>query len=210
MGYTGWLMPDGVFFPCGHKEHRETLLELLEMPQYKELRAKNIERWKWYNHEPEGSVCFWDTDFKFASFEGEMTKPVEEFLIEHFSEFNDEQKRCIHTKFYFLKNKTKEQEDFLKRIEKYNRNGMFERMVQEKLTKNNIVWQLPMASVDNTGYIRDNVKPHAFAVYNDESSSRSLCKKYSQWTKDYEEINIEGVEEKYLCKKCLERYKKLD
>lgn len=125
MGYTGWLMPDGVFFPCGHKEHRETLLELLEMPQYKELRAKNIERGKWYNHEPEGSVCFWDTDFKFASFEGEMTKPVEEFLIEHFSEFNDEQKRCIHTKFYFLKNKTKEQEDFLKRIEKYNRNGVF-------------------------------------------------------------------------------------
>lgn len=44
MGYTGWLMPDGVFFPCGHKEHRETLLELLEMPQYKELRTKNIDR----------------------------------------------------------------------------------------------------------------------------------------------------------------------
>ena len=72
------------------------------------------------------------------------------------------------------------------------------------------VGQLPMASVDNKGYIHDNVKPHAFAVYDDESPSRSLCKKYSQWTKDYEEINIEGVEEKYLCKKCLERYKKLD
>jgi hypothetical protein len=23
MGYTGWLMPDGEFFPCEHKEHIE-------------------------------------------------------------------------------------------------------------------------------------------------------------------------------------------
>lgn len=119
MGYTGWLMPDGVFFPCGHKEHRETLLELLEMPQYKDLRAKNIERGKWYNHEPEGSVCFWDTDFKFASFEGEMTKPVEDFLIKHFPEFNDEQKLSIYYKFHLIKNKTKEQEEALKKIKKY-------------------------------------------------------------------------------------------
>lgn len=116
MGYTGWLMPDGVFFPCGHKEHRETLLELLEMPQYKDLRTKNIDRGKWYNHEPEGSVCFWDTDFKFASFEGEMTKPVEDFLIEHFPEFNDEQKLSIYYKFHLIKNKTKEQEEALKRF----------------------------------------------------------------------------------------------
>ena len=114
MGYTGWLMPDGVFFPCGHKEHRETLLELLEMPQYKDLRAKNIERGKWYNHEPEGSVCF-----KFASFEGEMTKPVEDFLIKHFPEFNDEQKLSIYYKFHLIKNKTKEQEEALKKFKKY-------------------------------------------------------------------------------------------
>lgn len=116
MGYTGWLMPDGEFYPCKHKEHRETLIKLLEMPQYKGLRAKNIERGKWYNHEPEGSVCFWDTDFKFASFEGEMTKPVEDFLIKHFPEFNDEQKTSVYTKFFFLKNKTKEQEEALKKF----------------------------------------------------------------------------------------------
>ena len=84
-------------------------------------------------------------------------------------------------------------------------------MVQEKLTKNNIVWQLPMVSVDlnNTGCVHGNAKLHAFVIYDDEIMSNSLCKKYSQWTKEYENINIEGVEEKYLCKKCLELYKKI-
>ena len=37
----------------------------------------------------------------------------------------------------------------------------------------------------------------------------SLCKKYGQYSKEFETINIEGVEEKHLCKKCLGRYKKL-
>lgn len=37
----------------------------------------------------------------------------------------------------------------------------------------------------------------------------SLCKKYGQYSKEYETINIEGVEEKHLCKKCLNTYKKL-
>ena len=85
------------------------------------------------------------------------------------------------------------------------------RIVQEKLTKNNIVWQLPMVSVEenSTGYIHGNAKPHAFVVYDDEIASKSLCKKYNQWVKEYENINIEGVEEKYLCKKCLNSYKKL-
>lgn len=119
MGYTGWLMPDGVFFPCGHKEHRETLLELLEMPQYKDLRAKNIERGLWGNHEPEGSVCFWDTDFKFAGFEGTMTKPVEDFLIKHFPEFNDEQKKCVYDKFYLKSLADSEQEVILQEFKKY-------------------------------------------------------------------------------------------
>lgn len=83
-------------------------------------------------------------------------------------------------------------------------------MGQEHSIKN-IVWQLPMGSEErnNTGYIHGNAKPHVFVVYDDGNPSRSLCKKYSQWSKDYEEINIEGVEEKYLCKKCLGRYKKL-
>lgn len=56
---------------------------------------------------------------KFASFVGEMTKEVENFLIEHFSEFNDEQKHSIYTRFRFLKNKTKEQEEALKKFKKY-------------------------------------------------------------------------------------------
>lgn len=116
MGYTGWLMPDGKFYPCKHKEHSETLRDLLEMPQYRKLMADNIEKGKPYNSEPEGCMCFWDTDFKFASFVGEMTKEVEKFLIEHFSEFNSEQKDSIYKKFCFLKNKTEEQEEAIKQM----------------------------------------------------------------------------------------------
>jgi len=68
-------------------------------------------------------------------------------------------------------------------------------VVQEKLTKNNIVWQLPMVSVDlnNTGCVHGNAKLHAFVIYDDEIMSNSLCKKYSQWTKEYENINIEEI-----------------
>ena len=84
-------------------------------------------------------------------------------------------------------------------------------MVQEKITKNNIVWQLPMGSVehDSTGYVHGNAKPHAFVVYDDENVSDSLCKKYSQCANEYENINIEEVDEKHLCKKCWNSYKKL-
>jgi hypothetical protein len=119
MGYTGWLMPDGEFFPCEHKEHSETLRDLLETPQYRGLMADNIERGKPYNSEPEGCMCFWDTDFKFASFIGEMTEPVKEFLIKHFSEFNKEQKKCIYDKFYLLSLKTEGQEMILKEFEQF-------------------------------------------------------------------------------------------
>lgn len=84
-------------------------------------------------------------------------------------------------------------------------------MGQERSIKN-IVWQLPMVSAENnnTGYIHGNAKPHAFVFCGDDLGEWSLCKKYAQCTKEYEVINIEGVEEKYLCKKCLERYKKID
>ena len=116
MGYTGWLMPDGKFYPCKHKEHSETLRDLLEKPQYRRLMADNIEKGKLYNSEPEGCMCFWDTDFKFASFVGEITKEVEKFLIEHFSEFNSEQKDSIYKKFRFLKNKTEEQEEAINQM----------------------------------------------------------------------------------------------
>ena len=119
MGYTGWLMPDGKFYPCKHKEHSETLRDLLETPQYRGLMADNIERGKPYNSEPEGCMCFWDTDFKFASFIGEMTEPVKDFLIKHFSEFNKEQKKCIYDKFYLLSLKTEGQEMILKEFEQF-------------------------------------------------------------------------------------------
>lgn len=83
-------------------------------------------------------------------------------------------------------------------------------MGQERTT-DNIVWQLPIASAENsnTGYIHGNAKTHAFAVCDDNLMNWSLCKKYSQYSKEFETINIEGVEEKHLCKKCLGRYKKL-
>lgn len=50
-------------------------------------------------------------------------------------------------------------------------------MVQEKITKNNIVWQLPMGSVEHnsTGYVHGNAKPHAFVVYDDEKCERFIC-----------------------------------
>ena len=83
-------------------------------------------------------------------------------------------------------------------------------MGQERTT-DNIVWQLPIASAENsnTDYIHGNAKPHAFVFCDDEIVDNSLCKKYSQWANEYENINIESVEEKYLCKKCLNSYKKL-
>lgn len=83
--------------------------------------------------------------------------------------------------------------------------------MKQSITQDNIVWQLPMASADNnnTGYIHGNAKPHIFVVRDDELMNWSLCKKYGQYTKEYETFNIEGVEEKHLCKKCLDSYKKL-
>lgn len=44
MGYTGWLMPDGKFYPCKHKEHTKLLRELLEKSQYEYLIKQNLER----------------------------------------------------------------------------------------------------------------------------------------------------------------------
>lgn len=84
--------------------------------------------------------------------------------------------------------------------------------MKQPITQDNIVWQLPMASAENnnsTGYIHGNAKPHAFAVCDDNLMNWSLCKKYGQYSKEYETINIEGAKEKHLCKKCLNAYKKL-
>lgn len=83
--------------------------------------------------------------------------------------------------------------------------------MKQPITQDNIVWQLPMVSAEsnNTGYIHGNAKPHAFAVCDDNLMNWSLCKRYGQYSKEYETINIEGAKEKHLCKKCLNAYKKL-
>lgn len=83
---------------------------------------------------------------------------------------------------------------------------------EQSVKLDSVVWQLPMASAENnnsTGYIHGNAKTHAFAVCGDNLMNWSLCKKYGQYSKEYETINIEGVEEKHLCKKCLNSYRKL-
>lgn len=83
--------------------------------------------------------------------------------------------------------------------------------MKRPITQDHIVWQLPMVSAENnnTGCIHGNAKPHAFATCDDNLVNWSLCKKYSQYSKEYETINIEEVEGKHLCKKCLNSYKKL-
>lgn len=83
--------------------------------------------------------------------------------------------------------------------------------MKQSVARDNIVWQLPMVSAENnnTGCIHGNAKPHAFVTCDDNLIKWSLCKKYSQYSKEYETINIEEVEEKHLCKKCLNSYKKL-
>lgn len=70
--------------------------------------------------------------------------------------------------------------------------------MKQPITQDNIVWQLPIASADNnnTGYIHGNAKTHAFVVCSDNLMHDSLCKRYGQYTKYFETINIEGVEEK--------------
>lgn len=74
-------------------------------------------------------------------------------------------------------------------------------MGQETPNKN-IIWQLPMASAENnnTGYIHGNAKTHAFVVCDDNLMNWSLCKKYGQYSKEFETINIEGVEEKHYAR----------
>lgn len=83
--------------------------------------------------------------------------------------------------------------------------------MREQLTRDSIVWQLPMVSAENNniGYIHGNAKPHAFVVKVDGTLEFSLCKRYGQYTKFFEEINIEGADPKHLCKKCLGLYKKI-
>ena len=83
-------------------------------------------------------------------------------------------------------------------------------MVKRKLLKSKILWQLPVVSAENnnTGYIHGNTKLHAFKWYSDNIMDWSLCGKYGQYVDDIESVDIDDVDEKYLCKKCLRLYRK--
>ena len=83
--------------------------------------------------------------------------------------------------------------------------------MKKPTTQDDIVWQMPMESAENnsTGYVHGNAKIHAFVVCADSFVHDSLCKKYSQCTGQFGSFNIEVIEEKQLCKKCLNSYKKL-
>lgn len=83
--------------------------------------------------------------------------------------------------------------------------------MKQPTTQDDIVWQMPIESAENnsTGYVHGNAKIHAFVVCADNLVHDSLCKKYSQCTKQFGSFNIEAIEEKQLCKKCLNSYKKL-
>lgn len=50
---------------------------------------------------PDGGACLWDTDFKFISFEGDMTPEVREFVESNLNNFSEEQLKLINTKFMF-------------------------------------------------------------------------------------------------------------
>ena len=67
-------------------------------------------------------------------------------------------------------------------------------------------WELPLASAErnNTGYIHGNAKPHLFNIV----TGWSHCKRYCQVPLWAEEIKFDG-KEKYFCKRCLKKYKKL-
>lgn len=67
-------------------------------------------------------------------------------------------------------------------------------------------WELPLASEErnNTGYIHGNAKPHLFNIV----TGWSHCKRYWQVPLIAEEIKFDG-KEKYFCKRCLKKYKKL-
>lgn len=113
MGYTGILMPDGSFHPCARTEHSELLNKLLygDYSKYRQLSsAQKI---------PDGGACLWDTDFKFISFEGDITPEVREFAESNLINFSKEQLKLIKTKFMFQFGK--KSDEFRKISEKIER-----------------------------------------------------------------------------------------
>lgn len=83
-------------------------------------------------------------------------------------------------------------------------------MVKRKLIKSKILWQLPVVSAErnNTGYIHGNTKIHAFKFFDDNIMDWSLCGKYGQYCREVENIDVNDIDERYLCKKCLRLYRK--
>ena len=75
--------------------------------------------------------------------------------------------------------------------------------------KSNYFWQLPthQSNLTNNDYIRYNAKLHCYV------DNKSLCNKHIQDTRAFENYDIEEFlkehGEGYVCKCCLQRYRKL-
>lgn len=113
MGYTGILMPDGSFHPCARTEHSELLNKLLSGEYFQYRQLSSVQKI------PDGGACLWDTDFKFISFEGDMTSEVREFVESNLNNFSEEQLKLIKIKFMFQFGK--ESDEFRKISEKIER-----------------------------------------------------------------------------------------
>lgn len=113
MGYTGILMPDGSFHDCERMGHSELLNKLLSDEYFQYRQLSSVQKI------PEGGACLWDTDFKFISFEGDMTPEVREFIESNLNNFSEEQIKLIKTKFMFQFGK--ESDEFRKISEKIER-----------------------------------------------------------------------------------------
>lgn len=108
-------MPDGSFHACERTEHSELLNKLLSGEYFQYRQLSSVQKI------PDGGACLWDTDFKFISFEGDMTPEVREFIESNLNNFSKEQLKLIKTKFMFqfgkesdkFKNIAKEIEDLL-------------------------------------------------------------------------------------------------
>lgn len=113
MGYTGILMPDGSFHACERMGHSELLNKLLSDEYFQYRQLSSVQKI------PEGGACLWDTDFKFISFEGDMTLKVREFIESNLNNFSEEQLELIKMKFMFQFGK--ESDEFRKISEKIER-----------------------------------------------------------------------------------------
>lgn len=106
-------MSDGSFHPCARTEHSELLNKLLYGNYSKYRQLSSVQK------NPDGGACLWDTDFKFISFEGDITPEVREFVESNLNNFSKEQLKLIKTKFMFQFGK--KSDEFRKISEKIER-----------------------------------------------------------------------------------------